>query len=51
MAYVETAWPLLARAMEDADEIITADIIRAVEGPLAAVRGARPEDAAYPGLP
>jgi bifunctional enzyme CysN/CysC len=36
----------LARA---ADEITVADIIRAVEGPLATVRGARPEDAAYPG--
>ena len=32
-----------------ADEITIADIIRAVEGPLAGVRGARPEDAAYPG--
>ncbi len=31
------------------DEITIADVIRAVEGPLAAVRGARPEDAAYPG--
>ena len=26
-----------------------ADIIRAVEGPLATVRGGRPEDAEYPG--
>jgi Rrf2 family protein len=33
----------------DADQITVADIIRAVEGPLASVRGARPEDAAYPG--
>jgi bifunctional enzyme CysN/CysC len=32
-----------------ADEITIADIVRAVEGPLAGVRGARPEDAAYPG--
>jgi bifunctional enzyme CysN/CysC len=37
---------LLAR---NAEEITIADIIRAVEGPLAAVRGARPEDAEYPG--
>lgn len=33
----------------DPAEISIADIIRAVEGPLAAVRGERPEDAAYPG--
>ena len=33
----------------NAHEITIADIIRAVEGPLAGVRGARPEDAAYPG--
>jgi bifunctional enzyme CysN/CysC len=33
----------------DADEITVADIIRAVEGPLASVRGGRPEEAAYPG--
>ena len=32
-----------------AEEVTIADIIRAVEGPLAAVRGVRPEDAAYPG--
>jgi len=37
------------RLATDAEEITIADIIRAVEGPLAAVRGARPEDAAYPG--
>ena len=37
------------RLARDAGEITIADIIRAVEGPLAAVRGARPEDAAYPG--
>lgn len=32
-----------------AREIALADIIRAVEGPLAAVRGEPPEDTAYPG--
>jgi bifunctional enzyme CysN/CysC len=32
-----------------AEEITIADVIRAVEGPLATVRGAKPEDAAYPG--
>ena len=32
-----------------ADEISVADIIRAVEGPLASVRGQRPEDIAYAG--
>jgi Rrf2 family protein len=32
-----------------ADEISLADIIRAVEGPLASVRGQRPEDIAYAG--
>jgi len=31
-----------------ADQITVADIIRAVEGPLANVRGERPEDLAYP---
>ena len=36
----------LARA---ADQVTIADIIRAVEGPLATVRGGRPEDAEYPG--
>jgi Rrf2 family protein len=33
-----------------ASQITIADIIRAVEGPLATVRGARPEDADYPGV-
>jgi len=33
----------------DPSQITIADIIRAVEGPLATVRGARPEDADYPG--
>ncbi|MEA2145770.1 MAG: bifunctional enzyme CysN/CysC [Solirubrobacteraceae bacterium] len=37
------------RLARDAEHITVADIIRAVEGPLASVRGARPEDAAYPG--
>jgi Rrf2 family protein len=32
-----------------ASEISVADIIRAVEGPLASVRGGPPEEAAYPG--
>ena len=32
-----------------ANEISVADIIRAVEGPLASVRGQRPEDIAYAG--
>jgi Rrf2 family protein len=32
-----------------ADEITVADIIRAVEGPLASVRGGRPEDVDYAG--
>jgi Rrf2 family protein len=32
-----------------AAEITVADVIRAVEGPIATVRGARPEDAAYTG--
>ena len=31
------------------EEITVADVIRAVEGPLAAVRGRRPEDVAYAG--
>ena len=30
-------------------EISLADVIRAVEGPIATVRGARPEDVQYPG--
>ena len=37
----------LARA---ADQISVADIMRAVEGPLAAVRGQRPEDSTYEGV-
>ena len=32
-----------------ADEISVADVIRAVEGPIATVRGARPEDVSYGG--
>jgi Rrf2 family protein len=32
-----------------AGEITVADVIRAVEGPLASVRGQRPEDIAYAG--
>ena len=32
-----------------ASEITVADVIRAVEGPIATVRGARPEDASYTG--
>lgn len=32
-----------------ASEITVADVIRAVEGPLASVRGGRPEDTAYDG--
>ncbi|MGO4617965.1 Rrf2 family transcriptional regulator [Nocardia sp. 2YAB30] len=32
-----------------ASEISIADVIRAVEGPLASVRGERPEDVRYPG--
>jgi Rrf2 family protein len=32
-----------------ADEVTIADIIRAVEGPLASVRGGPPEDTSYPG--
>ena len=34
---------------KDAAEISLADIIRAVEGPLASVRGRRPEEVDYPG--
>ena len=37
------------RLARDAEQITIADIIRAVEGPLATVRGGRPEDAEYPG--
>ena len=33
-----------------AAEISVADVIRAVEGPIATVRGARPEDTAYTGV-
>src|SRR4051794_24608950 len=32
-----------------ADEITLAEVLRAVEGPLAAVRGVRPEELEYPG--
>src|SRR5690349_1646722 len=37
------------RLAKPADELTVADVIRAVEGPLASVRGGPPEDAAYPG--
>jgi bifunctional enzyme CysN/CysC len=37
------------RLAKPAREITIADVIRAVEGPLATVHGARPEEAAYPG--
>jgi Rrf2 family protein len=37
------------RLAKAADEITVADIIRAVEGPLASVRGGPPEDAEYAG--
>ena len=37
------------RLARPAAEITVADVIRAVEGPLASVRGARPEDVSYTG--
>jgi len=37
------------RLAKEPQQVTVADIIRAVEGPLATVRGARPEDADYPG--
>jgi Rrf2 family protein len=37
------------RLARPAEEITIADIIRVVEGPMAAVRGGRPEDVAYAG--
>ena len=37
------------RLVRDPDEIRLADVIRAAEGPLAAVRGMPPEDTTYPG--
>ncbi len=37
------------RLAKGADQLTIADIIRAVEGPLATVRGGKPEDAEYPG--
>jgi Rrf2 family protein len=37
------------RLAKPADKVTVADIIRAVEGPLASVRGGPPEDAHYPG--
>jgi Rrf2 family protein len=37
------------RLAKPADQITVADIMRAVEGPLATVRGAPPEESAYPG--
>lgn len=38
------------RVTRDPAEISLADVIRATEGPLAAVRGMPPEDVAYPGV-
>ena len=37
------------RLAKAAEEVTIADIIRAVEGPLASVRGGPPEDSSYPG--
>jgi len=37
------------RLARPADQLTIADIIRAVEGPLASVRGGPPEDTSYPG--
>lgn len=37
------------RLAKDPADVTVADVIRALEGPLAAVRGAPPEDAIYPG--
>ena len=37
------------RLAKPANEVTVADVIRAVEGPLASVRGGPPEDAAYSG--
>ena len=37
------------RLAKPAEEITIADVIRAVEGPLASVRGGPPEQSAYPG--
>jgi Rrf2 family protein len=37
------------RLAKPAGEVSLADVIRAVEGPIATVRGARPEDTAYTG--
>ncbi len=37
------------RLAKDADQITIADVIRAVEGPLASVRGGPPEDSEYRG--
>src|SRR5919204_366152 len=37
------------RLAKPANELTVADVIRAVEGPLASVRGGPPEDATYPG--
>ncbi|WP_249009900.1 Rrf2 family transcriptional regulator [Conexibacter sp. DBS9H8] len=37
------------RLARPAEEIQVAEVIRAVEGPLASVRGAPPEDSSYPG--
>ncbi|MGD9696294.1 MAG: Rrf2 family transcriptional regulator [Thermoleophilia bacterium] len=37
------------RLSKPADEIRLAEIIRALDGPLASVRGVRPEDLTYPG--
>ena len=37
------------RLAKAADRVTVADVIRAVEGPLATVRGGPPEDSSYPG--
>jgi Rrf2 family protein len=37
------------RLAKPADQVTVADVIRAVDGPLATVRGGPPEDSSYPG--
>jgi Rrf2 family protein len=37
------------RLAKPAEDVSLADVIRAVEGPIATVRGARPEDVSYTG--
>ena len=46
---IDTPWPKAIEALTRADNVTIADVIRALDGPLAEVRGFRPEATSYDG--